>query len=115
MPNTVEDINAKFNSRLVRVDALGAQKARPVNPFANRSAHDSVSLEAERNMAPEVSALTKVGAVYGGGSIFGSVERVVDTKIEQMVLFDTRAINHPRMGLRLHTTSRIPTDGTREK
>lgn len=115
MTNTVQDINDKFESRMVRVDVLGANKARPVNPFANRSSHDSWSVSNERNMAPEVSALTKVGAVYGGGAVFGSLERVVDTKIEQMVLFDTRAITHPSTGLRLHTTNKLPSDITNEK
>lgn len=106
MSNTIKDIDDKFTSRLVRVDALGAPKARPINPFANRSFHDTSSLEMERNMAPEVSALKKVGAVYGGGPTFGSIAHV---------LFDKRAINHPGSNLRLKTTNKIPTDGTREK
>lgn len=112
-PNTVVAIDEKFNSRMVRTDT--ATKSRPVNPFANRSFHDSVSLEAERSLAPEVSALTKIGAVYAQAGVAGTVELVVDTKAEQYIMFDQRNNTHPSSGTRLHTTLKLPSDSTREK
>lgn len=115
MKNTVVAIDDHFNSRMIRTDTLGAAKSRPVNPFANRSFHDSASLRAERSMAPEVSAYTKVGAVYSEAGVGGTVERVVDTKEEQYIMLDQRNNTHPSSGTRLHTTLKLPTDSTREK
>jgi len=113
MPSTVVAIDEKFNSRMIRTDT--ATKGRPVNPFANRSFHDSVSLEAERNMTPEVSAYSKVGAVYAQAGVAGTVELVVDTKEEQYIILDQRNNTHPDSGTKLHTTRKLPTDSTREK
>ena len=115
MSNTIAAIDEKFNSRMTRTDIASTQNVRPVNPFAGRSSHNSASLEAERGMAPEVSALTKVGAVYGQGGVFGSIEKVVDTKEEQYIQLNKRNITHPDSGIRLHTTGKLPTDGTRVK
>ncbi len=110
--SSVQDINDKFNSRMVN---LGTSKSRPANPFASRSNHTTESLTIERNMTPEVTATSTLGTIYTGGNVFGSVEHVVDTKSEQYVNFSTRAITHPRENLRYKTTGKIPTDGTREK
>lgn len=113
--NTVVAIDDHFNSRMIRTDNLGAAKGRPINPFASRSSHNSSSIEAERQLAPEVSALPKVGAVYGTRGVFGTIERVVDTKVVHHILFDERNDKHPSSGKLLHTTDKLPTDGTREK
>lgn len=115
MSNTVVAIDDHFNGRMIRTDNLGAAKARPVNPFANRSSHNSSSIEAERNLAPEVSALSKVGAVYGTRGVFGTIEKVVDTRADDHILFDERNNTHPSSGTQLHTTDKLPMDGTREK
>ena len=108
-------IDDHFTSRMVRTDALGVAKARPVNPFATRSSHNSSSLLVERSLVPEVSALTKVGAVYAQPGVFGTIDKVVDTKVEQFILFDTRNLTHPSSGKQLHTTDKLPVHGTREK
>lgn len=110
MSNTLVAIDDQFNSRMIRTDK-GAGQPRPVNPFASKSTHNSLSLEAERNMAPQVAALAKVGAVFEQGA----VERVVDTKANDHILFDQRNNTHPGSGTRLHTTNKLPVDGTREK
>lgn len=113
--NTVVAIDDHFNSRMIRTDTLGAAKARPINPFANRSSHNSFSIEAERNLAPEVSALAKVGAVYGTRGVFGTIEKVVDTREDDHILLNERNNLHPSGGTQLHTTNKLPTDGTRVK
>lgn len=115
MSNTLVAIDDQFNSRMVRTDNQGPGRARPVNPFASKSTHNSTSLEAERKMAPEVSGLTMVGAVYLEGGVSGTVERVVETKANDHILFDQRNNTHPDTGTKLHTTNKLPTDGTREK
>lgn len=115
MSSTEVAIDDHFTARMVRTDALGAGKPRPVNPFANRSAHTSSSVQSERELAPEVSALAKVGAVYEQPGVFGSIQKVVDTKEEQYIILDERIKTHPKSGKQLHTTDKLPTDGTREK
>jgi len=115
MSTTDVAIDDHFTARMVRTDALGAGKPRPVNPFANRSAHSSSSVQSERSFAPEVSVLPKVGAVYEQPGVFGTIEKVVDTKEEQYIMLDDRNINHPSSGKQLHTTGKLPTDATREK
>ncbi|CAM9707958.1 unnamed protein product [Ectocarpus sp. 6 AP-2014] len=115
MSTTLTVIDDHFRSRMVRTDTLGVAQARPVNPFATRSSHTSSSLNTERSLAPEFSSLAKVGAVYEQPGLFGTIEKVVDTREDDHILFDTRNLTHPSSGKRKHTTDKLPTTGTRVK
>lgn len=103
--STVRDIDNKFTSRLTRPDKL---VGRPVNPFAETSSKTPKSSSSEDKLKPEISATTKLGAVYQGN--------VVDTKFEQAVSFDRYTVQtNPKAGYRLHSTGRMAVEHTREK
>lgn len=102
---TVNDIDNMFTSRLTRPDKL---VGRPVNPFATASKQTVSSSRFEDTLKPEVTATTKLGAVYQGN--------VVDTKFEQVVKFDRYSVQtNPRAGYKLHSTGRMNVEHTREK
>lgn len=104
--STVVDINNKFTSRLTRPDKLTGK--RPVNPFATTSSKTPNASFFEDMLKPEITATTKLGAVYQG--------HVVDTKFGQNVKFDRYSVQtNPKAGYKLHTTGRMPVEHTREK
>lgn len=106
MSSTVRDIDNKFTSRLTRPDKL---TGRPINPFATSQAPKNSSFaSSQEKLKPEISATTKLGAVYQGN--------VVDTKFEQAVSFDRYTVmTNPKAGYKLHTTGRMAVEHTREK
>lgn len=105
-PSSVQDIDNKFTSRLTRLDKMTG--GRPVNPFATASSKTPWSSVFEDTLKPEVTATSKLGAVYQG--------HVVDTKIEEGVKFDRYTVHtNPKAGYKLHTTGRMPVEHTREK
>ena len=105
MSSTVNDINDKFDQRLVRTDN---KHARPVNPFAKVSSQDSVAKFRENLFRPQVSETMKLGNVYQG--------HVVETKFEDTVLFDERSVHtNPKAGLIKFTPNRLAVEHTREK
>ena len=104
MSSTVNDINDKFDQRLVRTD----NQERPVNPFAQISSKDSVAKFRENLFKPEVSEVMKLGNIYQG--------RIVETKFEDTVLLDERAVHtNPKAGLIKFTPNRLDVEHTREK
>lgn len=103
--SSVRDIDNKFTSRLTRPDLMNG---RPVNPFATTSSQNPKSSFFEDLLKPEVTATTKLGAVYQG--------HVVDTKFEEHVKFDRYTVHtNPKAGYKLHSTGRMEVEHTREK
>lgn len=103
--SSVRDIDNKFTSRMTRPDKM---TGRPVNPFATASSRTAKSSAFEDILRPEVTATTKLGTEYQGN--------IVDTKFEDVVRFDNYSIQtNPNAGHKLHTTSRMKVEHTREK